>query len=72
MIVTFTTEDVVTAEQDGSIVILTGTNEARERVTIGGDFRPMAEIVSALLNDVEDEVTVDVDGWQILRVQKAA
>ena len=71
MLIKFLPEDVNTAVQQGSIVVMTGTSEETgERVTIGGDSRAMVNIVDALMNDVEDEILVDVEGWQILRTDR--
>ena len=67
MLITLTGQDVATVDDHGSIVVITGTAEDGSRVTFGGDPRPMADIVLALLGDEEDEVTVDVEGWQITR-----
>jgi hypothetical protein len=47
------------------VVAVTGTNEDGRRVTFAGDTRPMNEVMSALIMDVEDEVTVEVEDWQL-------
>jgi len=68
MDIRLTIEDAATADSQGSIVLLTGTDvETGDRVTFGGDVRPMADLIEALLADEEDEIVAEVEGWQIIR-----
>jgi hypothetical protein len=55
---------------DGSVIIVTGT-AGNTRVTFAGDARP----IRSLLFDVAEsgrEQTVEVEAWQIVRVQPIA
>jgi hypothetical protein len=65
MQVTLTIDDVLTAVDHGSVVAITGTDENGRRVTFAGDVRPMNEVMSSLIMDLEDEVTVEVEDWQL-------
>lgn len=70
--VTLTDLDIATAVDCGSVVVITGTDvDTQERVTFAGDTRPMLQVMEALVMDVEDEITVDVEEWQIRNVMEA-
>lgn len=69
--VTLIDTDVATAIDHGSVVRITGTDsETGERVTFAGDHRPMGQVMEALVMDVEDEVEVEVEDYQVLRVEQ--
>lgn len=70
MQVTLTITDIETAVDHGSVVQITGTNEEGQRVTFAGDTRPMLQVMEALVTDVEDEITVEVEDWQISGVSE--
>lgn len=60
-----TAEDVRSARWDSSVLVLTGTDEARhERVTFGADLRPAAALIDYTING--GETVAEVENWQIL------
>jgi hypothetical protein len=65
MEVTITQSDLATVADRGTMWTMTGTGPAGERVTFGGDWRPMRDMCAA----VEDagEVIAEVEDWQITR-----
>lgn len=68
MTITVTRDDLeTTGRSEGSVVVLTGTDENGRRVTFAGDGRPMGHLIQGIL--IEGEATAaDVEGWQILGV----
>lgn len=66
MVVTLVEEDIVTIQDHGSVALITGTNEDGERVTFGVDPRALDDIGRALIFGEEFEITVEVEGWQIM------
>ena len=68
--VTLTIEDVDAVIDQGSVVVITGTDDVGQRVTFAGDHRPLGHIIEALLTDAEDEIVVEVEDWQILGASK--
>jgi len=66
-----TRQDIATAHFDGSMIILTGTGPAGERVTFAGDARPTAELLNYLASPESDEADVDVETWQVLSREAA-
>ncbi len=70
MNVTLTSDDLDTADNKGTVILVTGTDDDGNRVTFAGDHRPMAwalEIVETV-----GEIQVDVDAWQILSTEKGS
>lgn len=66
MIVTLTEEDVATVRDCGSVVQITGTGEDGQRITFGSDARMIVPILQALVMDLEFEIPVEVEDWQVL------
>lgn len=64
MQVTVTAEDLDTARNEGSVLLVTGTTEDGTRVRFAGDHRPMAGFL-AVVED-EGEATAEVESWQVL------
>lgn len=64
--ITLTLDDVSTAVDHGSTVSIVGTDSKGKRVAFAGDARPMCQVLEALVMDQEDEITVEVEPWQIL------
>lgn len=66
-LITLTPEDVVdTLVDEGSVVMVTGTDEDGQRVTIGADARAIDPALAALLMGEEPEVQVEFEPWQVL------
>lgn len=70
MQVTISPEDVATLTSHGSVVAITGTADNGDRVTFAGENDSMEEIAAALVMEFEDEITVDVEDYQILSTRK--
>jgi len=66
--VTVTDEDLLTAENQGSVIVVTGTAENGSRITFAGDHGPMV----SFLNSVTAQGKTDtfIEPWQILRTEK--
>jgi len=65
MIVYLTVADVETVQDHGTVWTITGTTESGERVTFGGDWRPMRDLVAALEVSDDQQLAVEVESWQI-------
>jgi hypothetical protein len=63
--------DLGTVEDHGSVWVVTGTSEdCTKRVTFAGDWRPMRELVAAIVA-MDEPVPVAVESWQVQRVESA-
>ena len=66
MNITVTRDDLETTGRDeGTVIVVTGTDENGNRVTFGGDGRPMEHLIKGVLID-GSAVAADVENWQIL------
>lgn len=70
MHVTITADDISSLEGHGSVGLLTGTGEDGERVTFAGEPRMIDDIAQTLLLDEDEDITVFVEDWQIMRVSR--
>jgi hypothetical protein len=70
MLITVAPEDLDTAESDGSVACVTGTDQSGNRVTFASDL----SVMNAMFEFVEElgEVTAEVEGWQILTTERAS
>lgn len=69
MIVTVTREQAARARDEGTVIVLEGTEEeSGDLVVFAGDRRPVFDALAAGLYDLEEagHMAVDVDGWQVL------
>lgn len=64
--VTLIETDLESAEGEGNVIAVTGTDADGNRVRFGADFRPFQDLARALIDGTEAEITVDVEDWQIL------
>lgn len=69
--ITVTLEDAGSAIPDGGIVRMTGTTDDGRQVVWAGDARVVADLLQALMIGEEDEITVELEDWQILSIAKA-
>jgi hypothetical protein len=68
--VTVSPADLQEVVFDGSVIIVTGT-AGNTRVTFAGDARPMRELLFDIAESGREQ-TVEVEAWQITRVQPIA
>jgi hypothetical protein len=67
MQITITKEDLIHARDEGTIIVLTGTDEQTgDRVSFGADHRPATALYEAALEQ-DEPVVAEVDGWQVTR-----
>jgi hypothetical protein len=66
MTVTLTTDELGRVRDEGTVVVLTGTDDATgDRVTFGAD-RHMFIVACGGLLDGTGRVTFEIEGWQVL------
>jgi hypothetical protein len=71
MNVTLTTEQLARVQDEGTVVVLTGTDdETGDLVTFGAD-RHVFIVACGGLPGGEGQVTFEVEGWQVLGRQPA-
>jgi hypothetical protein len=67
MNVTVTTTDLVYARDEGTVLVVTGTDEdTRDLVTFGVDHRVFSGLYNAANDDEDSQVTAQVEPWQVL------
>jgi hypothetical protein len=67
MQITITKEDLIHARDEGTIIVLTGTDEQTgDRVSFGADHRPATALYEAALEQ-DEPVVAEVDDWQVTR-----
>jgi hypothetical protein len=67
--VTVTPDDLSTVADAGSVIMITGTDTAGNRIRFGGDARPMAAMLGDVADGTVDEASCEVEPWQVLGVQ---
>jgi hypothetical protein len=66
--VTVTAADLATVANAGSVIIVTGTDEAGNRVRFAGDARPMAAMLGDVADGSVDEAACEVEPWAVLDI----
>lgn len=66
MLIDLTHDDLDTVQDQGSVVVITGTSseDPTMRVTFGGDHRSMAGLLALLEEGYE--IPAQVEDWQVL------
>ncbi len=70
MIIRLTTEQLGQVRDEGTVAVLTGTDENGDRVTFGADRHVFIVACGGLLGG-EGQVTFEVESWQVLGRQEA-
>ena len=66
MQITINNQDLLSARDEGTVMVLTGTAENGDRVTFGADRRPADDLADAVVNSLDGEITAEVESWQVL------
>ena len=69
MIVTVTPDDLGTLRNAVSVIVITGTDPAGNRVTFAGDARPMAAMLGDVINGDVDEAPCEVEPWAVMNIE---
>lgn len=70
MNVTITMSDLGTLRDEGTVWVVTGTdNETGDLVTFAGDHRPMANMLEGLAGGEQADVMAEIEDYQVVRRQ---